>query len=204
MLFDVDTDAYHIILEKPWVYDLNAIYNIEDNTYKFQHNGGKFILMPLMESNQVSEPKVNNSFIIGYQYFEEERKDELLVISTITTTTIQDETLNKIPEKLKSIEEESLALIPDELQLIFSPVQDIPLPNFPGYNIEEENMVQLEVIQGVEKHNVEFDSVEYDFGNKHCWVKKFEIGDLVMVDLRNNYPIETYNKLKRKMVVCAK
>lgn len=100
MLFDVvDMDACHIILGKPWVYDLNAIYNIEDNTYKFQHNGGRFILVPLMESNQVSEPNVNNSFIMGYQDFEEERKDEFLVNSTITTTMIQDETLNKIPQK---------------------------------------------------------------------------------------------------------
>nr|GEY27036.1 RNA-directed DNA polymerase, eukaryota, reverse transcriptase zinc-binding domain protein [Tanacetum cinerariifolium] len=42
MLFDVvDTDACHIILGKPWVYDPNVIYKIEDNTYKFKHNGGR-------------------------------------------------------------------------------------------------------------------------------------------------------------------
>nr|GEY96540.1 hypothetical protein [Tanacetum cinerariifolium] len=54
MLFDVvDTDSCHIILEKPWVYDLNAIYNIKDNTYKFQNNCGRFILVSLMESNHI-------------------------------------------------------------------------------------------------------------------------------------------------------
>nr|GFA59182.1 reverse transcriptase [Tanacetum cinerariifolium] len=93
MLFDVvDTDACHIILGKPWVYDLNAIYKIEDNTYKFKHNGGRFILVPLMESNHVSEQKWKNSFNMGYQDLVEERKDEFLVNSTITTTRIQDET----------------------------------------------------------------------------------------------------------------
>nr|GEU99435.1 hypothetical protein [Tanacetum cinerariifolium] len=92
MLFDVyDMDACHIILGKPWVYDLNAIYNIEDNTYKFQH---------------------------------------MMV----------------------------------------------------GHNIKEENIVQnMEVIHGVKKQNVEFGSEEdKEFCYKHCWVKNFEVGDLVM------------------------
>ncbi|GKC21390.1 ribonuclease H-like domain-containing protein [Tanacetum coccineum] len=167
MLFDVvDMDACHIILGKPWVYDLNAIYNIEENTYKFKHNGGRFILVPLMECNHVSEPKGKNSFIMRYQDFEEEREDEFLVNSTITTTMIQDETPNKISKNLKSLEEVSQALIPDELQPILSPMQDIPLLNFSGHDIEKEHMVQnmknMEVIYGVKKQHVEFNCEEDD------------------------------------------
>ncbi|GKC92212.1 reverse transcriptase [Tanacetum coccineum] len=65
MLFNVvDTDACHIILGKPLVYDLNAIYNIEDNSYKFQHNGGRFILVPLVESNHVSEGIIHSKWDI--------------------------------------------------------------------------------------------------------------------------------------------
>ncbi|GJR65927.1 arginine--tRNA ligase, chloroplastic/mitochondrial, partial [Tanacetum coccineum] len=161
MLFDVvDMDACHIILGKPWVYDLNAIYNIEENTYKFKHNGGRFTLVPLMECNHVSEPKGKNSFIMRYQDFKEEREDEFLVNSTITTTMIQDETPNKISKNLKSLEEVLQALIPDELQPILSPTQDIPLLNFSGHNIEKEHMVlnmeNMEVIHGVKKQHVEF------------------------------------------------
>lgn len=203
MLFDVvDMDACHIILGKPWVYDLNAIYNIEDNTYKFQHNGGRFILVPLMESNQVSEPNVNNSFIMGYQDFEEERKDEFLVNSTITTTMIQDETLNKIPEKLKSQDEVSQALIPDELQPILSPMQDITLPTVPCHNTQKESMVQnMELIHRVKKQHVEFGSEDdKDFCYKHCWAMTFEVGDLVMIDLQNKLSVGTYNKLRTKMI----
>ncbi|GKA00471.1 hypothetical protein Tco_0673021 [Tanacetum coccineum] len=150
MLFNVvDTDACHIILGKPLVYHLNAIYNIEDNSYKFQHNGGRFILVPLMEINHVSEPKGHNSFKMGYQDFEEERKYEFLVNSTITTTMIQDETSIKILKNLKLLDEVSQALIPDELQPILCPMQDIPLPIFPGHNIDKEHMVQkTEVIHG--------------------------------------------------------
>nr|GEV27842.1 hypothetical protein [Tanacetum cinerariifolium] len=163
-MFDViDTISCHVILGKPWVYDLNAIYNIEDNTYKFKHNGGRFILVLLMECNHVSEPNGKNSFIMRYQDFEEEREDKFLVNSTITTTMIQDETSNRIPKNLKSLEEVSQALIPDELQPILSPTQDIPLLNFLGHDIEKEHMVQnMEVIHGVKKHHVEFDSAEDD------------------------------------------
>ncbi|GKB65117.1 hypothetical protein Tco_0921303 [Tanacetum coccineum] len=160
------TPTCHIILGKPWVYDLNAIYNIEENTYKFKHNGGRFILVPLMKCNHVSEPKGKNSFIMRYQDFEEEREDEFLVNSTITTTMIQDETPNKISKNLKSLEEVSQTLIPDELQPILSPTQDIPLLNFSGHDIEKEHMVQnmenMEVIYGVKKQHVEFNCKEDD------------------------------------------
>ncbi|GJW73728.1 hypothetical protein Tco_0133098 [Tanacetum coccineum] len=115
---------------------------------------------------------------------------------------IQDETSNKIPKKLKSLDEVSQALIPEQLQPILSTMQGIPLLNFTGYNIEEENMVQnMEVIHGVEKQHVEFDSEEDKyFRYKHCWVNTFEVGDLVMVDLRNKLSVETYNKLRTKMI----
>ncbi|GKC87792.1 hypothetical protein Tco_1148441, partial [Tanacetum coccineum] len=100
---------------------------------------------------------------MGYQDFEEERKDEFLVNSTITTTMIQNETSNKIPKKMKLLDEVSQALIPDELQPILSSMQDIPLPNFTGHNIEKEHMVQnIKVIHGVKKHHVEFDGAEDD------------------------------------------
>nr|GFB09335.1 RNA-directed DNA polymerase [Tanacetum cinerariifolium] len=103
MLFDVaDTNACHIILGKPWVYDLNAIYNTKDNTYKFQHNG-----------------------------------------------VLHDDVSNKIPKKLKLLDEVSQARIPDELQPIIYPMQDIPLSN-------------MEVIHGVKKQHVEFDCEEVD------------------------------------------
>nr|GFB92514.1 zinc finger, CCHC-type [Tanacetum cinerariifolium] len=131
MLFNVvDTDACHIILGIPWVYDPNVIYKIEDNTYKFKHNGGRFILVPLMESNHILEQKGKNSFNMGYQDLAEERKDEFLVNSTITTTRIQDETSNKIPKNMKSLGEVSQALIRDELQPILSLMQDISQLNF--------------------------------------------------------------------------
>nr|GEX07183.1 hypothetical protein [Tanacetum cinerariifolium] len=127
MLFDVvDTNACHIILGKPWVYDLNAIYNTEDDTYKFQHNGGRFILMPLMESNHVLEPKPTQDFKM-----------------------LHDDISNKIPKKLTLLDEVSQARIPDELQPIISPMQDIPLPN-------------MEVIHGVKKQHVEFDCEKDD------------------------------------------
>nr|GEY74321.1 heterogeneous nuclear ribonucleoprotein A3 [Tanacetum cinerariifolium] len=52
MLFDVvDIDACHIIFGKPWVYDPNVIYKIEDNTYKFKHNGGHGIQKEQMVQN---------------------------------------------------------------------------------------------------------------------------------------------------------
>lgn len=47
IMFDiVDMDAYHILHGRPWEYDVNATHKGKENTYTFQLNGVKMILVP--------------------------------------------------------------------------------------------------------------------------------------------------------------
>ncbi|GJR51812.1 uncharacterized protein Tco_1402333 [Tanacetum coccineum] len=48
----VDMDACHILLGRPWEYDVNAIHKGKENTYSFIINGVKKVLVPLIDKNK--------------------------------------------------------------------------------------------------------------------------------------------------------
>nr|GEU63382.1 hypothetical protein [Tanacetum cinerariifolium] len=127
----VEMDACHIILGKPWVHDLKATYNDTKNTYMFRFNGVKKIIVPLLDNNdtKVSKPTQDDSKVTGQQDLKKESKDKIVTDAIVATTVLHDDISNKIPKKLKLLDEVSQARIPDELQPIISPMLDIPLPN---------------------------------------------------------------------------
>nr|GEW99102.1 hypothetical protein [Tanacetum cinerariifolium] len=101
MMFDiVEMDAWHIILGKSWVHDLKATYNDTENTYMFQFNGVKKILVPLIDNNdtKVSKPTHDDSIVMGQQDLKEEPKDKIVIDGIVATTVLHDDISNKIPE----------------------------------------------------------------------------------------------------------
>ncbi|PWA46918.1 hypothetical protein CTI12_AA501670 [Artemisia annua] len=72
----VDMDACHILLGRPWEYDVNAIHKCKEKTYSFIINGVKKVLVPLMDYNKPkdSEATRNNLMILNHGEFEEEIK----------------------------------------------------------------------------------------------------------------------------------
>lgn len=50
IMFDIaDMDACHILLGRPWAYDVNATHKGKENTYTFHHDGVKMVLVPLTD-----------------------------------------------------------------------------------------------------------------------------------------------------------
>ncbi|GKD71699.1 hypothetical protein Tco_1325789, partial [Tanacetum coccineum] len=44
-----DMDACHILLARPWAYDVNATHKGKENTYTFHHDDVKMVLVPLSD-----------------------------------------------------------------------------------------------------------------------------------------------------------
>nr|GEU62167.1 hypothetical protein [Tanacetum cinerariifolium] len=78
---------------------------------------------------QNQKPTKDDSKVAGQQDLKEEPRDKIVTDAIVATTVLHDDILNKIPKKLKLLDEVSQACIPDELQPVISPMQDIPLPN---------------------------------------------------------------------------
>ena len=58
VLCDVEMDACHLILGRPWQYDVDATHRCRDNMHIFFKNGRKILLGPIMEGSVPKNSKV--------------------------------------------------------------------------------------------------------------------------------------------------
>nr|GEV27616.1 reverse transcriptase domain-containing protein [Tanacetum cinerariifolium] len=120
----VEMDVCHILLGRPCEFDVNATHEGKDNTYSFQVNGVKQILVPLIKNSKpkVLEEKQNNLMIMSHRDFKDEIKEESVIYAVVARGMIQEGVSNKIPEKLLPLMEEFQSLIPDELPSALPPM----------------------------------------------------------------------------------
>ena len=52
----VEMDACHLLLGRPWQYDMDAMYNCRKNTYTIVRDGKTYNLKPLLEPKNEKEP----------------------------------------------------------------------------------------------------------------------------------------------------
>lgn len=94
VLFDiVDMDACHLLLGRPWEFDVNVVHKGKDNTYSFNFNGVRLTLVPLLESHKhtpvTQEPTHNNLIVMTRHDFEEEIKGEFVILTIVATGSVQ-------------------------------------------------------------------------------------------------------------------
>lgn len=100
----MDMDACHILLGRPWEFDLNAIHKGRDNIYTFTFNCIKMMIVPLEEhvpsTTKPTTTTKNNLIILAHRVFEEEIKGNLVIYEVIAIGEIQGGINNNIHDKL--------------------------------------------------------------------------------------------------------
>jgi len=61
-------DVCHILLSKPWQYDMKAIHDRETNCYKFIKDGIKHTLVPMKEED-AAETSGTKALLLGEKEF---------------------------------------------------------------------------------------------------------------------------------------
>lgn len=61
-------DASHLILGRPWQFDMGAWYNCRDNIYMFDWKGRWIHLLPLSNMHKVTKANVAYLSILGSQF----------------------------------------------------------------------------------------------------------------------------------------
>ncbi|PWA61026.1 hypothetical protein CTI12_AA376160 [Artemisia annua] len=129
------------------------------------------------------EPRNQPSF--QHQDIHEELKDEPMN---------QDHEPNISFENLRSSVKESQVATQDE-----QPSRDyIQLPKLRSRVIKEDIMIEHEEVQGRVKQKLDLNLEEHK--DKHHVEKRFHVGDLVKLGLRNKFLVGAYNKLKMKRI----
>ncbi|GJZ99450.1 putative receptor protein kinase ZmPK1, partial [Tanacetum coccineum] len=64
ILFDIVDMDCHVLLGRPWKYDLNVVHKRKENTYTFSKGGRKFTLCPYSDEVQATITKVKTNYIM--------------------------------------------------------------------------------------------------------------------------------------------
>ncbi|XP_073260712.1 uncharacterized protein [Populus alba] len=82
----VEMDACHIILGRPWQFDVDVIYKGRDNVYIFMSKGQKVVLGPIKEEFSVVKLKAKGKSVLlvdGENFIDEAKKTEELLAVVI-------------------------------------------------------------------------------------------------------------------------
>jgi hypothetical protein len=110
-------DVCHLLLGRPWKYDMNVIHDGRKNTYTLEKNGRTHMLLPIKD-NEV-KPEVSNIVLLmsGKELLKEVKKKEdtkFIVVRkpriVLTSTRVDD-----LPEEIQKLLEEFSNIVVDEL-----------------------------------------------------------------------------------------
>ncbi|XP_062162045.1 uncharacterized protein LOC133869090 [Alnus glutinosa] len=143
-------DVCHVLLGRPWQYDVDATYKCRDNVYLFWWHGKKIILVPTATNNtpQSRTTASKPSFLtLGETKFMQELKTAETII-TVVVKGVESESKADIRRLIRPMLDEYGDLVPAELLTELPPIRDIQhqidlvpgasLPNLPHYRMSPE------------------------------------------------------------------
>ena len=151
-------DVGHIILGRPWLYDLDVTLHGRSNSCSFVFEGKKIVLNPLKPkpldmSKKTEAPKAKGLNIISPKEFEKVAIQESIVF-VLVARELHGETREEQPEEVKSVLQEFKDVFPKELPDHLLPMRDIQhaidfapgptLPNLPHYRMSPTEHAKLQ------------------------------------------------------------
>jgi hypothetical protein len=161
----IPMDVCHLLLVRPWQYDINFVHDGRKNMYTLEKNGRTHMLLPIKDKE--AKPEVRNTILLmsGKELLDEVKKDEEMQFAVVrkprvvlTNTKIDD-----LPEEIQELLEEFADIVVEKLPCSFPPIRSIShhidlilgasLPNKATYRLmsQENEEVKREVQDLVDK-----------------------------------------------------
>jgi hypothetical protein len=158
-------DVCHLLLGRPWKYDINVIHDGRKNTYTLEKNGRTHMLLPIKDKEV--NPEVRNIVLLmsGKEVLSEVKKKEdtqFIVVRkprvVLTSTRIDD-----LKEEIQKLLEEFVDIVVDKLPCSLPPIRSIShhidliprasLPNKAAYKLtlQENEEVKRQVQELMDK-----------------------------------------------------
>lgn len=139
-------DVCHVLLGRPWQYDINVAYNGRENTFTFEKEGRRHTLIPLKDERAEEQTSPKVLLFTEKEFLKHVQNEEVSFVvvgkprTVLTTTRIVD-----LPIKVHKLLDEYVDIVVDDLPNELPPVRSIShhidlipgasLPNKVAYRI---------------------------------------------------------------------
>jgi hypothetical protein len=110
-------DVCHLLLGRPWKYDINIVHDGRKNTYTLEKNGRTHMLLPINDKEVKTEMRNTVLLMSGKEFLDEVRKkeDTQFIVVRKTKIVLTSMRIDDLPEKIKELQEEFVDIVVDEL-----------------------------------------------------------------------------------------
>ena len=143
-------DVTHVLLGRPWLYDLNVTNFGKDNIYSFKYKCKNIILRPAKPKDcngkrDISKLPERNLHILKCKKFEREGFETGMCLALVAKEVPSNSSIVNVPLEVKNLLDNFVGMVPDELPSELPPLRDIQhaidlvpssqLPNLPHYRM---------------------------------------------------------------------
>ncbi|KAI0514154.1 hypothetical protein KFK09_010188 [Dendrobium nobile] len=151
----IDMDVCHIILGRPWQYDVGAIYDGRSNSYSFEWKGKRLKLLPYQADHiETSKAKAAVMHLVSGNALVQSSKEESLLLALVMREPSTHKFLTIVPEEVQKLLQQYKDICPETLPAALPPLRALQhqidllpgasLPNLPHYRLSPKDHAILQ------------------------------------------------------------
>jgi hypothetical protein len=131
----VDMDACHVLIERPWLFDIKVFHDGRKNTYEFLKDGKRYRLESMVETklsgNDRKEKECKNMcsksdiMLCLTKEFLREQKKKNLYLALVPGEVLEIEKMSLVPLEIQPLLNEFKDIVGDDLPTCLSPLRSI-------------------------------------------------------------------------------
>jgi hypothetical protein len=123
----IPMDVCHVLLGRPWKYDMNVIHDGRRNTYTLEKNGRTHMLLPIEEKKVKDEASMSILLMSGKELLNEVKKEQEMqfVVVRKSRVILTSTSMEYLPEEVQELLENFVDIVVDEFPNSLPPIRSI-------------------------------------------------------------------------------